>query len=243
MKKMFGFTHVVVMLSIVFVFRIIVIAGHLPLDPHLIALDDQRGQKLLFESKYNHQFWKLIPYYAAQERMTTCGLASMVMVLNTLGFEASNANQEYGDKYHIFTENNLALEIAKVIDIPAVYRNGMGLGELPKALSCFTVDIQIVYAHDVSYENFIKALENSMSDPEKFIILDYLRTSVWQVGGGHFSPIGAYNKNEQKVLILDVARHKYPPVWVPLEDLYKGCLVIDSDTHKSRGFIIISRKK
>jgi glutathione gamma-glutamylcysteinyltransferase len=40
-------------------------------------------------------------------------------------------------------------------------------------------------------------------------------------GDGHFSPIGGYSAREDMVLILDTARFKYPPHWVPLEMLYK----------------------
>ena len=40
-------------------------------------------------------------------------------------------------------------------------------------------------------------------------------------GDGHFSPIGGYSACEDMVLILDTARFKYPPHWVPLEMLYK----------------------
>ncbi len=36
----------------------------------------------------------------------------------------------------------------------------------------------------------------------------------------HFSPIVAYNQAEDEVLILDVERYKYPPVWVRKFDLF-----------------------
>ena len=35
------------------------------------------------------------------------------------------------------------------------------------------------------------------------------------------APIGGYSAAEDMVLILDTARFKYPPHWVPLEMLYK----------------------
>ena len=36
-----------------------------------------------------------------------------------------------------------------------------------------------------------------------------------QTGDGHFSPIGGYDAASDQVLLLDVARFKYPPHWVP----------------------------
>ena len=44
---------------------------------------------------------------------------------------------------------------------------------------------------------------------------------VTAAGDGHFSPIGGYNAREDLVLILDTARFKYPPHWVPLPMLYE----------------------
>lgn len=39
------------------------------------------------------------------------------------------------------------------------------------------------------------------------------------------------------VLILDTARFKYPPHWVPLTQLYLAMAAVDSATGKARGFI------
>ena len=47
----------------------------------------------------------------------------------------------------------------------------------------------------------------------------------------HFSPIGGYHAGEDMVLILDVARFKYPPHWVKTETLFKAMLRHDSVTN------------
>jgi hypothetical protein len=39
---------------------------------------------------------------------------------------------------------------------------------------------------------------------------------------------------------LDVARFKYPPHWVPLENLHSAMLEVDPDTGLSRGWISLS---
>lgn len=43
------------------------------------------------------------------------------------------------------------------------------------------------------------------------------------------------------VLILDVARFKYPPHWVPLTLLWEAMDTIDNATGHRRGFITVSR--
>ena len=45
---------------------------------------------------------------------------------------------------------------------------------------------------------------------------------------GHFSPIGAYNYKKDAFLIMDVAKYKYPPVWVPSLNLFQGLSTIDN---------------
>ena len=56
-------------------------------------------------------------------------------------------------------------------------------------------------------------------------------------GDGHFSPIGGYHADKDMVLILDTARFKYPPHWVPLADLYMAMAPADPATGKPRGYI------
>ena len=54
------------------------------------------------------------------------------------------------------------------------------------------------------------------------MIVSYSRRTFLQTGDGHFSPIGGYHAGRDLVLILDVARFKYPPHWVPLSMLYEA---------------------
>jgi hypothetical protein len=42
-------------------------------------------------------------------------------------------------------------------------------------------------------------------------------------------------------LIMDVARFKYPPHWVPVTTLFEAMKKIDPETGKSRGFYVMSR--
>jgi len=73
------------------------------------------------------------------------------------------------------------------------------------------------------------------------MILSYYRPTLNQSGSGHFSPIGGYNSNKDLVLIMDVARFKYPPHWIPLSLLFDSINTIDIDSNKSRGYILLSK--
>ncbi|KAI2493270.1 Phytochelatin synthase [Fragilaria crotonensis] len=61
-----------------------------------------------------------------------------------------------------------------------------------------------------------------------------------QTGDGHFSPIAAYHAESDSVLVMDVARFKYPPYWASVEDLYQAMQPIDEATQKSRGWFLLT---
>jgi hypothetical protein len=73
------------------------------------------------------------------------------------------------------------------------------------------------------------------------LVCSYNRSTLQQTGSGHFSPIAAYHAKDNLVLILDVARFKYPTHWIPVELLWQSMCTIDATTGKSRGFYLISK--
>ena len=54
---------------------------------------------------------------------------------------------------------------------------------------------------------------------------------IGQTGDGHFSPIAGYcsYQNEDYILLLDVARFKYPVYWVKARLLYDSMNTQDPD--------------
>eukprot|EP00808_Paulinella_micropora_P010085 g19205.t1 len=84
--------------------------------------------------------------------------------------------------------------------------------------------------------------EGSESKIPSRLIVSYSRqglgqTGLGQTGDGHFSPIAGYNGQRDLVLILDVARFKYPPHWVSVQSLFAAMLRQDLDAGMSRGWI------
>jgi len=72
-----------------------------------------------------------------------------------------------------------------------------------------------------------------------FMVVSFDRSSLGQTGEGHFSPIAAYHEETDQCLVLDVARFKYAPYWVPVADLYRATKPKDKVTDKSRGWFKI----
>jgi hypothetical protein len=51
--------------------------------------------------------------------------------------------------------------------------------------------------------------------------------------------VGGYHAEKDMVLILDVARFKYPPHWVSLPLLWQALGLLDASTGLSRGFALL----
>ena len=96
--------------------------------------------------------------------------------------------------------------------------------------------------HAFDLDLFKTALRATSQIEGLHLICNFSRTMLNQTGSGHFSPVGGYNEQEQKVLLLDTARFKYPPHWVDIEMLYQAICTVDTETDTPRGFVLLTRK-
>ena len=80
-------------------------------------------------------------------------------------------------------------------------------------------------------------MENLRSDDD-FLLVNYQRAELGQGEIGHISPVAAYHAASDRLLILDVATYKYPPVWASTEAVWSAMNTIDSSADRSRGFIV-----
>ena len=80
---------------------------------------------------------------------------------------------------------------------------------------------------------FIRELVKKMvKKDDEFLVLSYSRKVLGQTGSGHFSPVGGYHSQNDLVLILDTARFKYPPHWVPLTLVCEAMRALDTSIGK-----------
>ena len=84
------------------------------------------------------------------------------------------------------------------------------------------------------------------ADRASHVLANFYRPDVGEVGGGHWSPLVAYDPETDLALLLDVARYKYPPAWVPLADLAAAMVAPDPDNagaDKSRGILVVGAER
>ena len=94
--------------------------------------------------------------------------------------------------------------------------------------------------HSISDDDKLKATKVGAN---YFLVASFARSALHQTGDGHFSPIAAYHPPSDSCLVLDVARFKYAPYWVKVQDLFDAMIPADKLTGKSRGWILMNATK
>jgi len=219
----------------------VVHAETLPLPPNLIDGESDAGGKLLFDSDARAAFLPLAANFVTQKTQSYCGVASMVMVLNALDVPAP-AVPEY-EPFHTFTQDN-ALDDKTDLIRPRdlLLHRGMTLDQLGELLALHPVAVEVVHAGETSLDQFRAKAREALASPGHFVIVNFLRTALGQEKYGHISPLAAYDAAADRFLMLDVARYKYPPVWVTASDLFNAMNTTDPDNgNKTRGFVLVSK--
>jgi len=211
----------------------------LPLPESLVSLNSQAGEQLLLHSEARQSYWNLSVQFLTQKTQAFCGVASIVMVLNALAIPAPTT-PEY-TPYTVFTQENFFNDqTEKVLPQTVLAEKGMTLDQIGALLRSYGVHAEVHHAADSSLAEFRKLAAEHLSTPNSYVIVNYLRRAIGQEKGGHISPLGAYDGDADKFLVLDVARYKYPPVWVKTADLFGAMNTTDSDNdNRTRGYVLI----
>jgi Phytochelatin synthase len=214
-------------------------ADSLPLAPGLISLGSEAGERMLLESEARRPYLPLTLHFVTQKTQSYCGIASMTMVLNALGVPAPDT-PEYAP-YRIYTQDNVLNEATeRILPQAVLLKRGTTLDQLGALLASHGVEATVRHASDLSLDAFRSQAVEYLSRADHYVVVNYLRRQIAQERGGHISPLAAYDARTDRFLILDVARYKYPPVWVKSADLFAAMNTPDAaNENKSRGFVLV----
>ena len=137
------------------------------------------------------------------------------------------------------------------VDLEEIKQAGITLRDFQCLAYCQGLSVDLQYCDETSsLEKFRAAVELScLEDPLdgggepnilECLVVSYSRKVLKQTGDGHFSPLAAYDKETDSVLILDTARFKYGAHWTKLPLIYEAMKPIDKSTGKSRGYALLS---
>ncbi|KAH6773136.1 phytochelatin synthase 1 [Perilla frutescens var. hirtella] len=208
-------------------------------SPPAVDFSSPQGKELFTEALHNGNmegFFNLIPHFQTQSEPAYCGLATLAMVLNALAIDPC---RKWKGPWRWFDET--MLDCCEPLD--KVKAKGISFGKVTCLGLCAGAKVKSYRTNQSSIDEFRKyVVECSMSE-DCHIIASYNRRTFKQTGTGHFSPIGGYHAERDMVLILDVARFKYPPHWVPLSLLWEAMDSIVEATGRHRGFMLVSRRQ
>ena len=209
-------------------------------DPAVVYWDTAEGKILRSRMPADADYWQLIPTFAVQVTQSYCSVASAVTVLNAMPIKKP-VDPAFAP-YAYFTQSNFFTpDVAKVISPQTVLAIGMTREEMAETLSRQGVTAKSIAGDTFDDQSLRTLLQNALGEDGQFVLANYLRANLGQVGGGHWSVLAAYDAQSDSVLILDVAKYKYPPVWVGISTLRQAIATMDTTSNKARGLVIVSK--
>jgi glutathione gamma-glutamylcysteinyltransferase len=205
-----------------------------PLPADAIAFSSAEGKKTFSEALGAgglDGYFPLAEQFHTQSEPAYCGLGSLVVALNALAIDPGRL---WKGPWRWFAEELLDC----CVPLEEVRARGLDLDEVACLARCNGAAVELKRADVAGLATFRDALATA-SRGEAVLIASYDRAAMGQTGGGHFSPIGGYHAGRDLALVLDVARFKYPPHWVPAEQLFDAMKPVDLVTGKARGWIVL----
>ena len=208
-----------------------------PLPPPSIALSSPEGKKLAKEAVASggmEGFWRLAESFRTQDEPAFCGLGTLVSVLNALFVDPGRT---WKGPWRWYSETMLDC----CVDMSTISTSGVTWDEWVCLGRCQGLRVEATRADEGDIDAFRALVRATCTEDVKVLCVGYSRRTLGQTGDGHYSPVGGYHADTDRVLILDVARFKHPPHWVPLAKLWEAMCATDAETSRPRGYALFSR--
>jgi len=200
----------------------------LTLPDSLIASTSKAGAALPASREAAADLSTLAAALQTQETRSGCGPASAATVLSAL--RGSRVSQD-----DVYSPEARALRSRL-----RTFFTGIPLDALGAMIRADGAQATVTHAGDSTAQAFRDAVRRNESTSGDYLVINFFRSALGQDGGGHFSPVGAYDAASDRLLILDVATFRYPPVWAPLPDVFAAMNTLDPESHTTRGWIEVS---
>jgi len=231
--------------------------------PALMPFATDEGMIRLSRSDARIDFAPLANQFEAQYNGAFCGPTSAAIVLNTLHSRSADLPRDHvrlrkDDVQFMpagadpivprFTQDNVIdrgpKSRAQVLGEPITIGGkqvkdfGYQLRQFDAMLRANTLVTTVVVVDDARSEQAIRAdLADNLARGGDYVIVNYRREAVGQKGGGHISPLGAYDAASDSFLVLDVNPAAAGWVWMPAATLVKGMRTFD--TVENRGYVLV----
>ena len=209
-----------------------------PLPADAVAFSSVGGRQLFGEALASgglDGYFPLAEQFHTQADPAFCGLGTLVVALNALGVDPGRL---WKGPWRWFSEE--LLDCCKSLD--EVRRSGISLDDAACLARCNGAAVAVHRAAQANVSLFREQLLAAATASDGAVmIVNYSRSAVGQTGTGHFSPIAGFDAATDQALVLDTARFKYPPHWMPVELLFAAMQERDVDTGHSRGWLMLTK--
>jgi hypothetical protein len=198
-------------------------------------------------------YWTLSPFYIPQRTTSDCSPAAIAMVVNAMRGLPANADQE------LVSEHSLMATVADQEWMVKTTEDGSGVTfeettrYLRKSLDAFDLTsvtinaLQPAAADEAALVRLRDALAANEVTPDNVMLVYFNQgviTGDWD--GPHISAIGAYDANNNRVLIMDVDRNWYVPYWTSTETLLASLVKPIAEEHiglagGTGGYFLVSK--
>ena len=235
-------------------------------SPRLVAFADPDGVARLGRSHHRVDFFQLANQFESQTNKAFCGPTSAAIVLNALrsGNDQIDKPQDpsllpaevraqlpktFDPLYHRYTQNDLFTPAAEqvktrnqVLGQPrgpgAKPDPGLQLRQLHEILRANGLDSRLRVVDAALSDDAVRTeLAANLATAGDYVIVNYFRPALGQGGGGHISPLGAYDDTSDAFLILDVNPNGHTWVWAPAAALIHAMRT--PDTTENRGYLLV----
>ncbi|WBW73303.1 phytochelatin synthetase [Schizosaccharomyces osmophilus] len=205
------------------------------LPSQCLAFDSHAGKQVFLralQEGHMENYFSLAQQMVTQNEPAFCGIGTLCMILNSLKVDPGRL---WKGSWRWYDQN--MLDCCR--SLKDIERDGVTLEEFSCLAECNGLQTVTKCVKDVSFEEFIKDLTICSTQEDKIMAISFSRKVLGQTGDGHFSPVGGYSETDGKVLILDVARFKYPSYWVGLELMYQSMFPLDATNGQPRGYVLL----
>jgi hypothetical protein len=207
-------------------------------------LTSLQGSKMLSPNFAAKRLIEYQPGCDTQVNEAYSAVASAAAVLNLLRASFLSSGYTYKTQYGILADRCVQQKVTHTNDLDPKLAAGLGMQQTQVLLECLLVgqkyDANAYFVEpflkdraDISKDRIysLKQLKQTMLSSMgkgKAVLINYDRSVLGQEGHGHWSPVVAYDSKTCSFLVLDVARYKYEPVWVPSKTLFRALAEVDA---------------
>lgn len=233
-------------------------------DTEVVAWSSEEGISRLERSAHKIDFFKLANQFESQSNKLVCGPTTSTIVFNTLRLYRTDVKRPvdptlvdkkllanlppgFDPRFDRYTQktffNSKTNKIKNEKQLYGKKMNGksdygLQLRQLHQMLGAHGLKSTISVVDDkLSDDSIRRELADNLKRPGDYVIVNYARKELGQKGGGHISPLGAYDEESDSFLVLDVNPNTAPWVWVKAEALIRAMRTMD--TVENRGYLLV----